>query len=172
MENVSGMKPSMIITLLTMLDIEKSGFEQDGVDNYYLQKAKETGKPLGFLESVETQIDMLVTMGEGYENDFVKYSLYDMENTESDLVPIVSGWRVGDALSTEQSITEMRDQWPALYQSLMLDRNEAWLPQIEEYLSSGKAPFIIVGLAHLHGPDGLLRRLADSGCLVKKLVYR
>jgi len=167
-EYVSQLKPSMIMTMLTMLEIQKSGFVQQGVDSYYLEKAEKGKKPLGFLETVETQIDMIVTMGDGYENDFIKYSLYDMDSTEKGLGDIVSEWKRGGAASTEKAILEMKNQWPALYKTLITDRNAAWLPRINEYLAAGPPVLVIVGLAHLHGQDGLLRQLADSGCTVEQ----
>jgi uncharacterized protein YbaP (TraB family) len=168
LDSVSLLKPSMIITILTMMEIQKSGFVQQGVDVHYLEKAKKVKKPRGFLETIEAQIDMLVTMGDGYENDYVKYSLYDMDNTENDLTDIVSEWRKGGASSTEEAILEMKSQWPVLYKTMLVDRNAAWLPQINEYLAGGSPVLVIVGLAHLHGPDGLLRQLAESGCTVEQ----
>jgi uncharacterized protein YbaP (TraB family) len=167
-DSVSQLKPSMIMAMLTMLEIQKSGFVQQGVDVHYLEKAKKVKKPRGFLETIETQIDMLVTMGDGYENDYVKYSLHDMDNTEKELADIVSEWKKGGASSTERAILEMKSQWPALYKTILADRNAAWLPQINEYLVSGSPVLVIVGLAHLHGPDGLLKQLADSGCTVEQ----
>ena len=167
-ESVAGMKPSMVVTLLTMMEIESSGFAEQGVDMYCLEKAKRAEMRIGFLETVEAQIDMIVTMGDGYENDFVKYSLYDMDNTENDLDSIVSDWREGNAANTEITLAEMKEQWPVLYQNLLIDRNEAWLPLLEDYLAGGETVFVVVGLAHLHGRDGLLRRLKDSGCTVEQ----
>jgi len=167
--DVNRLKPSMIITVLTMLDMQKNGFVEQGVDAYYLEKAKEARKPVGFLETVQAQIDMLVTMGDGYENDFIRYSLADMDSTEKDIDPIVSEWKTGGAKHTEKSLLEMREQWPVIYKTLNTDRNTAWLPKINGYLAAGGPPvFIIVGLAHLHGPDGLLRRLEKSGCSVER----
>ena len=166
---IARWKPSMVVVTLSVLEMQKAGFVQQGVDDYCHEKAREAGKLLDFLETVEEQIDMLVTMGEGYENDFVQYSLEELDTTEKELPSLVSGWRTGDAASTEETLTEMKTTWPALYQSLVVDRNETWLPRLEEYLAGGNAVFVVVGLAHLHGPDGLLRRLADSGCTVKKL---
>ena len=167
-ESVAGIKPSMVITMLSVLEMEGSGFAEQGIDMYCLEKAKKAEMPIGFLETVEAQIDMLVTMGDGYENDFVKYSLYDMNNTGNDLASIVSEWRTGSAANTEETIKEMKNQWPVLYQDLLVNRNKAWLPRLEEYLTGGKTVFVVVGLAHLHGPDGLLRRLKDSGCTVEQ----
>ena len=167
-DSVSQLKPSMIMTILTMLEIQKSGFVQQGVDIYYFNKAKKVKKPRGFLETIEAQIDMLVTMGDGYENDYVKYSLYDMDSMENEFTDIVSEWRKGGASSTEKAILEMKSQWPVLYKTMLADRNAAWLPHINEYLAAGSPVLVIVGLAHLHGPDGLLKQLAESGCTVEQ----
>lgn len=167
-DSVSRYKPSIVINMLSAIEMQKLGFAQEGVDLYYLEKAKKIKKPLGFLETVEVQIDLFVTMGEGYEDDFVRYSLYDMDNTENELDSIVSEWRKGKASSTEASVLEMRDQWPILYKTILADRNAAWMPKINNYLAIGSPVFIIVGLAHLHGPDGLLKQLADSGCTVEQ----
>jgi len=167
-DSVSRFKPSIVINMLDTIEMQKLGFTQEGVDLYYFQKAKKIKKPLGYLEAVEVQIEMLVTMGDGYEDDYVRYSLYDMDNTENELDSIVSEWKKGKASSTERSVLEMRDQWPILYKTMLLDRNNAWMPHINDYLAAGTSVFIVVGLAHLHGPDGLLKQLADSGCTVEQ----
>jgi uncharacterized protein len=169
MDSISKLKPSIIVNMLSALEMQKLGFAQEGVDLHYLKKAKKINRPLGFLESVEVQIDMLVNMGDGYEDDFVRYSLHDMNSTEIGLEDIVAEWRKGKASSTEISVLEMRKQWPILYKTLLSDRNSAWMPKIINYLATETPEFIIVGLAHLHGPDGLLKQLADSGCTVEQL---
>jgi uncharacterized protein YbaP (TraB family) len=62
----------------------------------------------------------------------------------------------------------MKEEWPEMYKSMVFDRNAAWMPQIEEYLSTGAVPFIVVGAAHLHGPDGLLIQLKNLGYTVEQ----
>jgi uncharacterized protein YbaP (TraB family) len=163
----SNIKPSMVINILTLLQVQKLGFVQEGVDFYYLEKAKNEKKPMSYLESIETQIDMMVTMGDGYENDYVQYSLYDMENTETGLLSLLDEWKTGGSSKTEEALLEMRDEWPQLYKTVITDRNSAWMPQIEQYLASGVVPFVVVGLMHIHGPDGLLRQLENAGCTVE-----
>jgi uncharacterized protein YbaP (TraB family) len=112
---------------------------------------------------------MIVTMGEGYENDYVKYSLLDMDNTEMFLTSIVNDWRIGEGSSTETMLTEMKEDWPVIYKALTTDRHDMWMPQIVELLDSGSTFFVIVGLAHIHGPDGLLQLLEDLGCTIEKV---
>jgi uncharacterized protein YbaP (TraB family) len=170
-ETVSRFKPSMVLAMLSMLQIRKLGFAQQGVDMHYFQKARKTKKPINFLETVEFQIDMLVSMGEGYENDYVRYSLNDISDTddENELLALVAEWRTGDASTSEASLIKMKEEWPVIYQALVSDRNNAWIPQIEEYLDSGQVPFIIAGLLHMYGPDGLLTQLENSGCTVEQV---
>jgi uncharacterized protein YbaP (TraB family) len=169
-ETFSQMKPTMVVTMLEMLQIQESGFIEQGVDMHYLAKAKEEGKALDFLETVEEQLALFAGMGEGYEDDFVRYSIADSENSEKFLVTIVSEWKEGKAAFTESMLAEMQEDWPMVYQPLIAKRNAAWLPRIEAYLTGKPVEFVIVGLAHLHGNQGLLRLLADSGYTVEQLA--
>jgi uncharacterized protein YbaP (TraB family) len=92
-----------------------------------------------------------------------------MSSTGDWLAETLTEWKTGDATIADASLIEMREEWPEIYKDLVADRNAAWLPQIEEYLASGQVPFIIVGAFHLHGPDGLLLQLENSGCTVEQL---
>ena len=67
-------KPSLVIVTMTSLKLQQMGISSDGVDMYYFNKGKEAGKDLGYLESIDLQIDVLMSMGEGNEDEFVKYS--------------------------------------------------------------------------------------------------
>jgi uncharacterized protein YbaP (TraB family) len=169
-ENIERLKPSMAVNILTMLQIQRAGFIEQGVDSHYFAKARKAGKPLGFLETAESQVEILVTMGDGYENEYMRYALSeaDMNSSEKLLAALVAEWKTGAAALTEANIAEMR-QWPVLYQTLLVDRNAAWMSQLEQYLADEPVEFVIVGLAHLHGPDGLLRQLADSGYTVEQI---
>ena len=168
-DGVARLKPSMAVSILDVIQIQQLGFVQQGVDMHYLEKAKSEGKALDYLETVEAQIRLIVTMGDGYENDFVLYSLQELESTETGIDELVAEWKEGGSAVVEASLMEMRERWPELYRTMVADRNAAWLPQIEGFLSSGQVSFVLVGLAHLHGPDGLLRQLERLGYTVGPL---
>jgi uncharacterized protein YbaP (TraB family) len=166
-ESISNYKPSMVITILSVLQIQKFGFVEEGVDTFFQNRAKKEKKSIHFLESVEFQIDMLVSMGEGYENDYVRYSLEDLSTTDNLLADLVNEWKTGNTALTEAMLVEMKEEWPEMYKLMVSNRNAAWMPQIEEYLASGQTAFVIVGAAHLYGPDGLLVQLENSGYVVE-----
>jgi len=166
--NLSKIKPSMVMLMLTMLQIEKLGFQEKGIDDYFLEEAKKEKKPVVFLESVQTQIDMLTSLGEGYENEYVSYSLIDMEHTEIALEIMLFEWRHGLNDTSEETLIEMRDEWPEMYKTLITNRHDAWMPQIKKFIASGKVHFVITGLLHMHGPDGLRQQLEKSGYTVEQ----
>jgi uncharacterized protein YbaP (TraB family) len=169
MANVLKMKPAMLVSALEMMEMQKLGFAPQGVDAYYLAKAKEKPEKLDFLETVDFQINMLVNMGAGCENEYVQYSLEELVNIEKEINTIVPELKNGTSKAVESGNQKMKEKFPSVYKSLILDRNNNWMSRIETYLTDKKVEFIIVGLGHLHGEDGLLALLKNKGYAVKQI---
>jgi len=170
--DVAKIKPAMVVNMLLIQQMEKIGFKQQGIDDYFRVKAKNKNKPIIFLESVQSQINMLVSMGEGYENEYVSYSLTDMEETEEDIETLLHEWKYGITGTNEESLIEMKNEWPEIYKVLITDRHDEWIPQIEEFIASGKVHFVVAGLLHMYGPDGLRSRLKDLGYTVEQVIIK
>ncbi|MDR3162065.1 MAG: TraB/GumN family protein, partial [Spirochaetaceae bacterium] len=168
-ETMSNVKPGMIMNILTILKIQQSGFIQQGVDTYFLDRAREDGRTLRFLEPLEFQIDLLVNMGAGYEDEYVSYALEDFKSSARDLSAIVDEWRRGNGGMVESGLESMAARFPSVYEAMILRRNDAWLPQIEGFLEDSPVELVIAGLAHFYGPDGLLARLERLGYRVEQL---
>jgi uncharacterized protein YbaP (TraB family) len=170
MEQLSQYKPSVVINSLELAYLRYYGFTADGADSYYLKKSKQAGKDTEFLEDVKVQIDLLADMADGYENEYVSASLDELPLYPSEVDVLVSEWKAGTATATEASLNLQKKEWPTIYKTLIYDRNAAWIPEIENYLTTEPVEFVIVGLAHLHGPDGLLSQLKGKGCTIEQLV--
>lgn len=56
-----------------------------------------------------------------------------------------------------------------MHEDLIVKRNQAWLPQIETMLDSEPVEFVLVGVAHLSGEDGLLAELQMRGCAIEQV---
>jgi uncharacterized protein YbaP (TraB family) len=166
----SQYKPSMVINIVQTSYLSQNGFTEEGADLYYLAKSKEKGKPVEFLEDIKIQIDLLGGMIDGFENEYVSAVLDELPQSTNEIRSLVSEWKTGEAAVIEASLDAQKENWPSMYKTMIYDRNAAWIPKIEEYLTTEPVEFIIAGLAHLHGEDGLLIRLEKNGYTIKQLV--
>ena len=170
MANIIGFKPGMVATMMTMVELQRLGLVGVGVDAYYNAKAINDEKLLGQLESVETQLNFIANMGVGQEDELLAYSLEDIVKLPNLMQAMKDAWRQGDMKTLEKiGITPFRVEFPSIYQALLVDRNNAWMPQIEAMLKTSEIEFVLVGALHLAGEDGLLSQLTSRGYKVDLL---
>ncbi|MDR2358607.1 MAG: TraB/GumN family protein [Prevotellaceae bacterium] len=168
-EKLQKIKPVMLLNTLLVQQLQQLGLTSQGVDAYYLAQAKKAGKETGFLETADQQIAMLTGMGAGYENEYVQYSLEDFNEMEKEISILIASWKKGVFDELLPDMLRGKEKFPTAYNALFTERNNDWLPKIENYLLSGKVTFAIVGLAHLHGSDGLLELLKNKGYEIKQV---
>ncbi|GMO11514.1 MAG: hypothetical protein Ta2A_20100 [Treponemataceae bacterium] len=166
---VNRLKPALAMSMFEVMSIKNEGFLEKGVDARYAERAAAENKKIAYLESIESQIDLLLNMGAGYEDEYVLYSVDDMKNAASDLDEITEAWRSGKPDSMEKQLAELQEATPAVYDDLLKKRNDAWMPQILQYFTTGEKEFVIVGLLHLYGVDGLITQLKNAGFSVEQL---
>jgi uncharacterized protein YbaP (TraB family) len=160
----------MLAVTLTMVELQCLGMGGTGVDLFYQAQALNDHKRLGQLEAVEEQIGFLATLGEGYENELISYTLRDIKDLPRTMQLIKAAWRQGDMRRLEElALAQLKQEFPPLYQTLIVKRNKAWMPRIEAMLKTGEVEFVLVGALHLVGDDGLLAQLAARGYQVQKL---
>lgn len=163
-------KPSMLMTTLTLLELMKLGVTQQGVDNVYYARATTDKKAVEGLETVDQQIDYVVSMADGNEDAFVDYSIEEMKNLKEQFELLAGAWRTGDAGKLDELMDrELRTRQPQIYKKLIVERNRNWLSVIDAYQKTRQTRFVLVGVAHLVGPDGLIEALRKKGYKVDKL---
>jgi len=168
-ENFHRMKPWMAATAVTALELQKLGFESAwGVDRHFFEKAKDAGKNIQGLESVEFQLGLFDNLSPSIQELFLLQSLEDLKNIEARIKEMVDAWTQGNVKDLERVLEGMRE-YPELFQALVVSRNQTWLPQIEEALQQSKPVFIVVGTLHLLGKEGLLTVLKERGYAVEQL---
>jgi uncharacterized protein YbaP (TraB family) len=171
MANLMRMKPSILMITLVGLELQKLQVSEKGIDVHYHTKAAAEGKPEAGLETVEEQIEMLTTMGEGYEDDFVMFNLREMKVMGEIWETMAEAWRSGDDETLAALIIEkMKSRFPTLHQSIMVDRNMRWVPRLEEFLATPETEFVLVGAGHLVGEEGVLNLLKKRGYTIEKMV--
>ena len=76
---------------------------------------------------------------------------------------LARAWAAGDVASLEKELLSAFDKSPEIYDRLLVERNRNWLPDVDTCLQQNAGCFIVVGAAHLVGPDGLPALLAKRG---------
>jgi len=169
MDRIIGFKPGMVSMMMTVVELQRLGLVGVGVDAYYSAKSIDDRKPLGQLETVESQIAFIANMGAGQVDEMLIYTLADIERLPDLMKSMKHAWRQGNMAQLKAiGITPFKKEFPEIYQSLLVDRNNAWLPKIEAMIKSREVEFVLVGALHLAGDDGLLSQLAARGYQVRQ----
>lgn len=170
MQMINQFKPSMVSLMLTMAELQRLNFTGTGVDKYYNEKAVVDGKKLGKLETAEQQLAFIANLGKGKEDELIRYSLEDIKTLPTFMQEMKLAWRDGQRQALiDLAITPLVSDFPDIYQSLLVQRNDNWLPQIEVMFASKETELVLVGALHLVGKDGLLQRLENAGYKVSQL---
>ena len=169
LEMFQVMKPWMVMLTVAALEAQKAGLDPSlGLDKHFYDRAKAAGKTIMGLETTESQIDRLDTMPEALQEQLLRSSLSEAETTRNSLKAIVSAWQRGDGDALEKTLLSDFTQYPAAYRSLIVERNQNWIPQIDACLARTRPCLVVVGAAHLVGPDGLLTLLQRKGYQIEQ----
>jgi uncharacterized protein YbaP (TraB family) len=167
-DSVAQFKPTLVMLTLMMSELQRLGMGDSGVDLFFNRKALAEGKPLGQLESVEKQLEVLENMAKGREDALILSTLSDIKQMPVMMTDLKNAWRTGNLSKLEEiGITPMRKEFPALFQSVLVERNRSWLPKIEAFLQTPETELILVGALHLAGKEGLILQLQQLGYKVE-----
>ena len=164
------MKPWVIGLTLMALEIQKAGFDPKlGVDRYFFEKAKKAGKEIRGLESVAYQIDRFDGMPAVAQEQMLRASLEDVDTQLANVKSLADAWAEGDTTATEKLLISSLKDAPTAYERLVVERNRNWMPAVDACLQQASPCFIVVGAAHLVGPDGLVTMLKRKGYRVEQM---
>lgn len=167
---IQHLKPSALAISLSMIELKHLGFTSEGVDQFYAQKAQQDHKPKSWLEEPQAQVDMLSNLNNQDSNEVINYTLSDIKDMPKTMEDLRKSWRTGDMETmADIELKDFKQDYPEVYQSLLVERNDLWMPQIENMLTNDEVEFIMVGAMHLAGPDSLLAKLEASGYQVSRL---
>lgn len=165
-----SMKPGMLSVVLTVLELERLGLAGQGVDEFFSDKSKRDNKPQLALETIDDQFSALSALGVGRESFAIRHALSEAEKISDLLQDIKTAWRAGDNQALiNTSLKPWVERFPELYQSLLVQRNNRWLPQLEAFLKTPDIEYVLVGALHLVGNDGLLNLLRQKGYRVEQV---
>ncbi len=169
-EQLLPFKPSLLSITLSVLEFQVIGLTSEGVDQYYSTLALGDGKPVAWLEEPTEQLQFLAGLGQGQENQLIQYTLDEIDTLKPSIDELKDQWRRGDMEAMDKSqLTDMQKDFPAIYNDLIVVRNNNWMPQIEAMFATDEVELVLVGTLHLAGKDSVLASLEKAGYSVEKL---
>jgi len=137
------LKPWLASVNLAVLQIVAGGYDPNsGVEARLSDAAREAGKEFGYFETVAEQLGFL--SGQPLETQVANFEVGIAQMVEEPelLTEMVQGWAVGDMATLDRVFNQdMREASAALYQTLIVERNQNWIPQIEAALASDQDAF-------------------------------
>ena len=166
---VDGFKPWFVSMLFTQLVMQRSNFSaQYGVDMQINARAKAEKKPTMGLESADTQLGMFDGISQADQERMVLKSV-GPDSSARMLLKIKDAWSTGDVETLDRLLNEGLKDSPALFATLVTNRNAAWVPKIEKLLERNEDALVVVGAAHLVGKQGLVSLLRAKGYVVEQM---
>lgn len=169
-ELFDGLRPGGVVLTLLGVEMTRLGATEEGVDLRLYRRAARDGKPTTGLEPIEKHLGYLLEMGQDDTDLFLQQMLEELEQSESMLEPLIAAWRSGDEGRLERLLVEeMRIDYSPVYERLLADRNALWWPVLERLFRSPDTELVLVGAAHLVGPDGLLAKFREQGVRIERV---
>ena len=166
-------EPWYVAMTVINAQVRSEGFEAGlGLDQHFMNLAENTRKPSRGLETAEQQIGLFDEIDMAAQIQLLDEALSGTSGDGKRLEQLHRLWKSGDVTEFEQlTVTEMRRDYPDLYRSINVARNQGWLPELRKLLDDeGKNDALaVVGALHLLGPDGLVQQLQGKGYKVERL---
>lgn len=161
---VSKFKPGFAVMMLTMLEMQRLGFDpQAGMDLYFYNRTKKEGKSVRGLETVGFQLGLVCDLSKEEGEAMMKSALEDLKDSKEKFGELIAAWQSGDVAGVEKLMNQAQKEDPTIMKKFLTERNVSWVPQIEELAHGTNDAVVIVGAGHLVGKEGVVELLKQRG---------
>ena len=166
--SLAPLRPWLAALTLGVQFAISQGFDPNkGVEQQVITWAKASGKGLTSLETNESQLRVFADLTREQEIALLTVTLRQVREMPKMLGDMLAAYRKGDLAALERALNVGLDDFPVLRRRILKDRHEKWLPQIERMIADGRIYMIVVGAAHLVGPDSVIAMLRAKGVKVE-----
>ncbi len=169
--SLDPLQPWLAGLTVAVLQMQAAGYDpESGVEHRLKAAGEEAGVSFGYFETIEQQLRFFADMPLETQIADFEVGLSQALEDPGLLDRMVQAWATGDTDALDQIMNDaMRATSGDLYDILIVQRNENWIPLIEQILESGESAFIAVGAGHVTGPEGVVNLLQARGHTVERL---
>ena len=164
MRILDPMKPWFAALTMVAINLQRMGLDPKlGVDRHLAERARNSGKPTSGLETFESQLGVFDQLSKREQELMLRETVAELERLSRDINEIVQFWIKGDDDRLRTLLLAGMQEYPDLYEKILVARNRRWLANIEKLIQQGSGAMVVVGAAHLVGKDSLVEMLKAKG---------
>lgn len=167
-------QPWALAATLSVVPFLQGGFDvASGIDMHFLHRAKDEKRTILQIESLDFQAKLLSGLPKNSQETMLLETLEGLTsgNATVEISRLVEAWTKGD-LDQIQRLSQNAAKSPEAkiwMRSLLEARNPGMADKIASYLAGHDPVFVVVGAAHVVGPEGLIELLEKRGFKVRRL---
>ena len=169
----SSMRPWLVAVQLLNRQLADSEFEQDlGLDNYFLKLAAKR-KRIVELEQLSDQLQLFARLSEKDQIQFLQTTIDEYSQAQRNLRDLAEAWYRGDEAVLSALVFKgfhESDLGKKLYQPLFAERNQKMFATVTSSMKRSQRIFLVVGIGHMLGEDGLVRLFETAGYSVTRIT--
>jgi uncharacterized protein YbaP (TraB family) len=163
-------EPWLAAITIEQMMLLRIGFNPEyGIEFHLSAKAGEDQKEILGFETAREQMEFLDELSLPAQRSLLIQTFRESLHIERDLNLLIDAWRHGDIDYLEKTMLADMQQYPELYKTLVVDRNEAWVEKIKKLTDEEDDFLVVVGALHLVGEDGLPALLSKIGISTDQL---
>jgi uncharacterized protein YbaP (TraB family) len=168
----SRAKPWLLSLMILQHQLKEMGFDPSkGLDQHFMQEARDTHKAIEALETADSQLRMFSSFSDELQDQFLLATLLGASEATEILDRTLAAWTSGNTGAMDDLINrEVRDHpvLQPLMETMFYERNDAMARKIEKFLETGKTYFVAVGAGHLVGERGIVNQLRRKDYTVEQ----
>ena len=169
----SRFQPWYVTLTLVEAEIRKTDLRQQlGLDLYFLKRAAAIKKPVRELETLDSQLALFSSIAFADQEKFLSQTLADIQKSRDYLKAAADAWMSGDVHMLSKTLIEpfqTHQETTQLFDTMFTQRNIKMTTTITDYLESGESAFVVVGVGHMLGEQGIVQLLTARGFGVRRI---
>ena len=134
------------------------------------ERARETDKRVGFeFADAEAALSWFGTLGAAEVEYLVWTAERVVRGPAEELVRLSRSWLSGDLGPFEDQVRSVQTDWPRFFDRMWRTRNDAWVHRVDAAKTAAGDTFVLMGIGHLVGDEGVIALLRDRGCPVERV---
>ena len=169
-DSLAPLRPWLAGNALESAFFYAPGVNGRNADQVLVSQATEAGIPVS--SEFATKADAARWFSELPPEQQVQYFRYMLDEIlagHDEGQRMYADWAEGKDIRAAEWLAKMKRNYPALYQSIVVSRNQAWVPRIRSMLNQRKPTMVCVGFLHLVGPESTQAQLQANGLRVRPI---